>query len=76
MSKSWFILHRGGELTICIGSTNPLKIRGVSEAFSVFYKVKEIVPKKIATSVLPQPIGLDQILLGANQRVWKHEHEL
>jgi inosine/xanthosine triphosphatase len=61
-------MHPGSEVTICIGSTNPVKIRGVSEAFSVFYKIKGIKSKKISTSVPPQPIGLDQILLGAKQR--------
>jgi inosine/xanthosine triphosphatase len=55
-------------ITLCIGSLNPVKIKGVRAAFEEFFTVSKIIPKKVPTSVPPQPLGLDEILEGALER--------
>ncbi|MEM0002487.1 MAG: inosine/xanthosine triphosphatase [Desulfurococcaceae archaeon] len=63
--------QKAWEVVVCIGSTNPVKIRGVVDAFSKFYVVKKAKYVKVNTDVPPQPIGLDQIIKGARQRAIK-----
>jgi len=55
-------------ITLCIGSLNPVKIKGVRTAFEEFFTVSKIVPRKVPISVPPQPLGLDEILKGALER--------
>lgn len=61
-------LRAGGEVVLCVGSQNPVKVRGIREAFSRFYRVKAVKSKSVNTGIPPQPIGLDQILEGAKLR--------
>lgn len=56
------------EITVCIGSQNPAKIRGVIEAFSKCYRVVEIKAKRVNTGLPLQPIGLHEIIEGARKR--------
>jgi len=53
---------------LCIGSQNPVKIRGAIKAFSKFYAIKSIVARRVETGIPPQPIGLEQIIEGARRR--------
>lgn len=56
------------EVTICIGSGNPVKVKGVRLAFERFFTVAEVRSKKVSTTVGDQPIGLHEILEGAMER--------
>lgn len=57
-----------GEIAVCIGSANPVKIRGVIDAFNKFYVVRKARFNKVETGIPPQPMGLDQIIEGAKRR--------
>ncbi|MEM1628291.1 MAG: inosine/xanthosine triphosphatase [Desulfurococcaceae archaeon] len=64
------------DITVCIGSSNPAKIKGVVNAFNLYFKVKKIKPYKVETGLPPQPIGLDTIIKGAQLRALKaFDHE-
>ena len=53
---------------ICIGSQNPVKIRGVVDAFSKFYNINAVKAVRVETGIPLQPIGLNQIIEGAKKR--------
>jgi inosine/xanthosine triphosphatase len=55
-------------VVLCIGSQNPVKIRGIVEAFSKFYNVSSVKSMRVVTGIPPQPIGLEQIVEGARRR--------
>ncbi|MEM2009737.1 MAG: inosine/xanthosine triphosphatase [Thermosphaera sp.] len=55
-------------ITLCIGSSNPVKIRGVREAFEKFFPIDMVRYKRVTTSVRIQPMNLDEIVRGARER--------
>lgn len=61
-------MSQAGGIVLCIGSTNPTKVKGVRKAFEEFFVVSDVRAYAVKTSVPPQPIGLDQIIQGATER--------
>ncbi len=55
-------------ITLCIGSVNPVKVKGVRTAFEQFFTIGKVHSKKVSTSVGNQPMGLDKIIKGALER--------
>lgn len=55
-------------IVLCIGSSNPVKIRGVREAFEKFFTINEVRYRKVNTSIPIQPMNLSQIVKGAEER--------
>lgn len=56
------------EIALCIGTTNPAKIEGITSAFSAYYRLRAVITRKVDTGLPPQPIGLDVIIDGARKR--------
>lgn len=56
------------EITLCIGTTNPAKIEGITNAFSAYYRLGKVLTRKVETGLPPQPIGLEVIIDGARKR--------
>ncbi len=55
-------------MDVCVGSTNPTKLKGTKEAFDMFFKDVNIRGYNIQTNLPPQPIGLELIMEGARRR--------
>ncbi len=58
----------GSRITVCIGSRNPAKIKGVVNAFTRFFGSVEARFTSPETGLPPQPIGLELIIEGARRR--------
>ena len=63
------------EIVLCIGSRNPVKVKGVVEAFSKYFVIREVRSKQVETGIPPQPIGLNIIIEGARRRAILCMHE-
>jgi inosine/xanthosine triphosphatase len=55
-------------MNICVGSLNPVKIDAVRLAFGLYFEDFRVSYIEAESSVPNQPIGLDNILLGAQNR--------
>lgn len=55
-------------IVLCIGSQNPVKVKGAVSAFSHYFNVERVVARRVDTGLPPQPIGLSSILEGAKRR--------
>jgi len=66
--EGYSALTLNSDIALCIGSQNPVKVRGVVEAFSKFYRVKLVRAVRAETGLPPQPMGLSQIIEGARKR--------
>jgi len=55
-------------MEVCVGSTNPTKLKGVRNAFSMFYNNVNIKGYNVQTGIPPQPIGLELTIEGAKRR--------
>ncbi|MEL9909525.1 MAG: inosine/xanthosine triphosphatase [Desulfurococcus sp.] len=53
---------------ICIGTRNPAKIRGATNAFKRFFNVVEVKYINPSINLAPQPIGLENVIDGARRR--------
>jgi inosine/xanthosine triphosphatase len=56
-------------MKILVGSTNPVKVQAVKEAFSRFFKGVEVVGRKVDSGVPDQPFG-DDTFRGARNRAY------
>jgi len=54
-------------VTVCIGSVNPVKVRGVRRAFEKFFKYVEVVPVEVV-GVAAQPLSFEDVVRGAISR--------
>ena len=54
--------------SIGVGSTNPSKVSGVRRALKLYFKDFDLVPVHVDNCVGPQPIGFEEVLLGARCR--------
>jgi len=52
----------------CLGTVNPSKVVGVSEALKSVFGEVEVVPLKVGTGIPPQPMGLHIAIEGARRR--------
>lgn len=68
MYRGILCMSAKSSIVLCIGSQNPVKIRGVVEAFSKFYAISLVKSLRVETGIPPQPIGLNQIIEGAKRR--------
>ncbi len=57
-----------GVLRVCVGSTNPAKLRAVQLGLAPFFKDLELRSTDVPSGVSEQPIGFDEILSGARNR--------
>jgi len=56
-------------LVIAAGTTNPSKLAGIREAFNELLGVSiKVFPVAVNSGVPPQPLGINEILLGAKNR--------
>ena len=55
-------------IKVVVGSQNPVKINGVKRAFSYYYSNVEVLAVKPVSNVPPQPITLEETVLGAVSR--------
>ncbi len=55
---------------VAVGTSNPLKVRGVVEAFKLLC-TPEVTAVEVSVSVGRQPLGLENLLKGALERAWK-----
>ncbi len=55
-------------MEVCVGSTNPTKLKGVKDAFNMFYNNVNIKGYDVQTGIPPQPIGLELTIEGARRR--------
>jgi len=53
---------------ICVGTTNKCKIEGIRKAFLKFYGTVTLRSFNVDSGVPPQPLGLEQIFVGARNR--------
>jgi len=56
------------ELSVAVGSLNPVKVNAVARAFKLFFGEVKVLPVKVDSGVPPQPIGLQEIVDGAINR--------
>lgn len=56
------------DMKVVVGSTNPVKINAVSDAFKQYYPEYEIVGQKVSSGIAEQPLGEEETLRGATNR--------
>ena len=57
----------GESITVCVGSVNSVKVRGVRRAFEKFFRYVEVVPVEVA-GVAAQPLSFEDVVRGAISR--------
>lgn len=55
-------------MRVAVGSKNPVKLRGVERAFKELIGPAEVIGVEVDPGVSKQPVGLDEIVLGALNR--------
>lgn len=55
-------------MKVLVGSTNPVKINSVKEAFSKYFENVVVEGLSVESGVKDQPIGYEETLLGASNR--------
>ncbi|MCD6368844.1 MAG: inosine/xanthosine triphosphatase [Thermoproteales archaeon] len=55
-------------MLVAIGSENPVKVKAIQNVFEYFFDGIAFKSLKISTSVEPQPMGLEETLIGAIER--------
>ncbi|AFH42896.1 inosine/xanthosine triphosphatase [Fervidicoccus fontis] len=53
---------------VCIGTKNVSKITGIERAFSSFYEEVQLLAIDLSYKLPPQPIGIKEIMSGAEKR--------
>ncbi len=62
-------LTRKSKVVVAAGTKNPSKVAGIRAAFTELLRVNvKIIPVAVDPGVPPQPLGIDEILLGARNR--------
>ncbi len=60
------------EVVVAAGTKNPSKVAGIKAAFTELLGVSvKVIPVAVNPGVPPQPLGIDEILLGAKNRCFQ-----
>ncbi len=63
-------------MRVLIGSLNKAEIKGVKKAFSKYFDNIEIIPVNVDPEVSPQPLSLEEIIIGSKTRALETSEKL